>query len=388
MQSRRQFVTSLAALGIASDVSGCLPRRGSTGVLESIDALMRRFVRDAGVSAGQLAVLRGGVRILSKVYADAPPAGYRAVTPQSLFRIASCSKVFTRAAVYSLSTRGQLDMKQRVFPLLGITKPAVASDHPDPHIDEITVQQLVDHAGGWNSRIPFRARNGDQIDASHFDPAFQMRRIAQELGLAVPPTKAQVARFMYGKPLQYVPGTEDFESTAGKTYSNFGYVLLGMVVEAVTGQPYVDYIRDGLDGKGAWSGVSVSPMLSRKKNPLEVWYDEPALWPSALDPQSTAPVTLANGGTGYITDLIDSAAGLMTNAETLARFSSRHALRGFGGRAAGTEFDGSMAGAYSTILCQPNGIDCAFTLNTVEFRGGMPSMDIFVGLLTRLLDAL
>ncbi len=73
-----------------------------------------------------------------------PPAGYAAVTPQTLFRLASGSKMFACAAIYALKTRGKLDLSQRVFPLLGISKPALASDRPDPHIHEITVH------GNWS----------------------------------------------------------------------------------------------------------------------------------------------------------------------------------------------------------------------------------------------
>ncbi len=384
MQSRRQFVASVAALGL----SGCMSRRGSAGVLDSIDSLMRRFVRDAGVSAGQLAVLRGGVGIFSRVYADAPPTGYGAVTPQTLFRLASCSKMFTCAAIDTLHRHGKIDLNARVFPLLGIHAPALAGDRPDPHIDEITVQHLVDHAGGWNVHKPIQIPGGPYIEAVHWDPMFRMRQVAIDLGLAVPPTKMQLARYMYGKPLQFVPGTQDYKSTHGNSYSNFGYVLLGMVVEALTGGRYIDYVRDGLDGKGAWPSVLVSPMMSGEKNPLEVWYDEPAVGLSALEPQSNIQLPFTQGGGGFITELADSAAGLMTSAETLARFASRHAAFGMGGRAPGSERDGSMAGTYSEVISRPNGVDCAFVLNKVVIEGEGRTMDVFVGLLKTMLDAL
>ena len=40
-----------------------------------------------------------------------------------------------------------------------------------------------------------------------------------------------MARYMYGKPLQFVPGTQNYDTTDGNSYCNFGYLLLGMVVE-------------------------------------------------------------------------------------------------------------------------------------------------------------
>jgi CubicO group peptidase (beta-lactamase class C family) len=376
----------MTGVSILTGSLGC--KRPYPEVLDAIDASMRRFIHDAGVSAGQLAILRDGTTIFSKVYADAPPAGYAAVTQQTLFRLASGSKMFTCAAIYALQTRGQLDLNQRVFPLLGVTKPALAGNRPDPHIDDITVQHLVDHAGGWNIRKPFQVKGGPLIPSTGCDPMFRIRQIALDLGLSAPPTKLDVARYMYGKPLQFVPGTLNYTSSKGATYGNFGYMLLGLVVEAVTGQRFIDFVRDGLDGKGAWPGVLVSPMVSREKNPAEVWYVASTSGPTVFEPKSDAILPSAYGGGGFITELMDSAAGMMTNAETLARFASRHAVSGLGGRTASRQRDGSMPGTYSDTMSRPNGIDCAYVLNTKEFGRGIPTGDKFSGLLRLQLDAL
>lgn len=48
---------------------------------------------------------------------------------------------------------------------------------------------------------------------------------------------------MYGQPLQFAPGTQDFDSTSGSSYSNFGYILLGMVIEKASGQTYPNYVK-------------------------------------------------------------------------------------------------------------------------------------------------
>ena len=49
-------------------------------------------------------------------------------------------------------------------------------------------------------------------------------RIARRLGLRVAPSSRDIARFMVGEPLQFTPGTQE-------RYSNFGYVMLGLVAE-------------------------------------------------------------------------------------------------------------------------------------------------------------
>ncbi len=389
MQSRRAFLSSLAALSIAAGSYICwsrLRRRSEPELFAAIDALTQRLLRDSNVSAAQLAILREGATIFSKVYAEAPPAGFAAVTPQTLFRLASCSKMFTCAAITALQASGRLDLNQRVFPLLGITQPAIPTDQPDPRVDDITVQHLVDHAGGWNPRKSVQIRNGPYIPAYGFDPCFRMREVALELGLSAPPTKLELARYMYGKPLQFTPGTQNRKTTSGASYTNFGYVLLGLVVEAVAGESFLDFVRT-LDGGDLRANVFVSPMLGTK-NPREVWYDDPDVGLTALRPRADLKVPKPYGGGGFITDRMDSAAGLMTSAETLAQFGARHAAAGLGPRIPGSDLDGGMAGTASNLLSRPNGIDCALVMNTSRFRGGDETRERYARSLRRLLDQL
>lgn len=391
MQTRRTFLSSLASTSMCSIASAAIPKLSAladAAVLAAIDALTQRFVKDAGISAAQLAVVRSGPVIFSKVYAEAPPKGYAAVTSQSLFRIASCSKMFTCAAITALTRSGKLDLQAKVFPLLGIRKPALAGDRPDPHIEDITVQHLVDHAGGWNDHKPVQLPGRPLIPSSGFDPVFRLRQIALDMGLSGPPSKMEVARYMFGKPLQFVPGTANFSITSSASYSNFGYMLLGLVVEKVSGHRYIDFVRDGVDGPGAWPDVHLSPMLSRQKNPAEVWYVDHGVGPTVFDPRSNAQLPYPYGGGGFLTETMDSGGGIMTTAETLARFSARHAVWGLGGRAPGSERNGSMAGTSSDTFSRPNGVDCAFVLNTNKFNGGQAALDTFVVRLRRLLDQL
>jgi len=64
-----------------------------------------------------------------------------------------------------------------------------------------------------------------------------MRRIARRLGLRVGPSSRDIARFMVGEPLQFTPGTQEH-------YSNFGYVMLGLVAEKAGASAFHDLVRD------------------------------------------------------------------------------------------------------------------------------------------------
>ena len=322
-------------------------------------------MQNQGVSAGQLAVSHRGDLVLNHGYTN---GAHPQVEPTNLFRLASCSKIFTCASIETLRAGGQLNMNSKVFSMLGIHEPGVPGHKPPQHINDITVQNLVDHAGGWNDHGEFTAKNGQRIPSSGFDPVFSIRKIAQEMKLSGVPTKLDIARYMYGQPLQFVPGSQNFDSTNGNSYSNFGYVLLGLVVEKVSGKRYPEFVRSVPLAHDGTSDVYLAHTAEKQRMPREVWYEDSGTGPSALFPFKDVVVPNPYGGEGYVTELMDSGGGLATTAGTLARFIGVHAVWGLGGRAAGSERSGSMAGTSSYTMSRPNGVDCAFIFNTRSFK--------------------
>ena len=79
----------------------------------------------------------------------------------------------------------------------------------------ITTRHLLQHTGGWDR------------DKS-FDPMFRPREISRTLGVASPPGPRDILRYRLGQPFEFDPGTR-------YAYSNFGYCVLGRVIEKVTG---------------------------------------------------------------------------------------------------------------------------------------------------------
>ena len=174
--------------------------------------------------AGSLAVARQGKLLFARAYTWAEP-DYPVAQADSPFRVASVSKAFTAAVIHQLLQAKKLELSQPVFPWLGLDRAALPGQTVDPRLATITVQQLINHRGGWNSR------------AANFDPVFSMRRIARRLGLRVGPSSRDIARFMVGEPLQFTPGTQE-------RYSNFGYVVLGLVAEKAGASAFHDLVRD------------------------------------------------------------------------------------------------------------------------------------------------
>src|SRR5207302_1075124 len=102
-----------------------------------------------------------------------------------------------------------------------------APDDPDAHFDErwkdVTISHLLHHRGGWDR------------DKS-FDPMFHSGPIVRELKIDPPAGADAVVRYMLRRPLDFTPG-------ARYVYCNFGYCLLGRVIEKVTGERYEDYVK-------------------------------------------------------------------------------------------------------------------------------------------------
>ncbi|HSK64964.1 MAG TPA: serine hydrolase domain-containing protein [Pyrinomonadaceae bacterium] len=144
--------------------------------------------------------------------ANASDASKAAVTPETVFRIASMTKSFTAMAILKLRDEGKLsldDPAARYVPELA-NLPYPTSDSP-----AITIRHLLTHSEGFPEDNPWGDRQLAQSDAT-------MR-----------------AWMKSGIPFSTVPGT-------AYEYSNYGFAILGQIVAKASGRPMVDYVRDNI----------------------------------------------------------------------------------------------------------------------------------------------
>jgi CubicO group peptidase (beta-lactamase class C family) len=190
--------------------------RGLPG-LGDFDSTVMGFMEERSIACGSLAVTRNGRLLLARGYTlDA--GGLPLTQPTSLFRTASVTKPITAAAVLRLIQDGRLRPSDSVAGILGLGTPA------DPGFAEVTVLRLLQHLGGWN-------RDGSG------DPMFDDLVIAKHLGKRLPIGQEDIVRYVTAQALEHAPGT-------AFAYSNFGYLLLGRIIEKVTGRPYAAYVRE------------------------------------------------------------------------------------------------------------------------------------------------
>jgi CubicO group peptidase (beta-lactamase class C family) len=335
--------------------------------LAGLDHIMQSFMQANGVRAAQLAIANNGTPKFSRAYTWAEP-GYRATQTSDCFLLASCSKMFLEAAVQSLYDAKKLTPDTKVYPLLGFSHPL------DPRADTITIQNLLDHKGGYNDSPVAQGGSG-------YDPTYDMRNIALALGLTQPVTKLDVARYMYTKkPLDLDPGTVYH-------YSNFGYLLSGAVVEHVTKMPYAEYVKATLLAPAGITEVEVIPTLASKRTNQQAIVEDEGLGLSPLDLSSQLLVPAVYGGAEEINEVGDPNAGMGASAHALTQFIHLHAVWGNGPRAAGYARSGSTPGASSLAVSRTDGTDWAYVINTRDWPASTsPTLDDLGNSITNLLN--
>lgn len=223
--SRRRFLRD-AALGLVA-VSAFPLRAASkdaTSALAKVfDPAVEKFMHERGVPGGALAVVKDRRLVYARGYGWADRDRKISVQPDTLFRIASVTKPFTAVAVFKLIEQGKLSLDTRAVELAGIEPLLVNGAKRDARLERITVRQLLQHTGGWD-----RDQSGD--------PMFQAVPIATLVGEPPPAGPRAIIRYVLGKPLDFDPGT-------CYVYSNFGYCLLGRILEKITGKGYEEFVR-------------------------------------------------------------------------------------------------------------------------------------------------
>lgn len=166
-----------------------------------------RLIPEQGFS-GVVLLAHGDDVVLERHAGEADREHHAPVTPDSVFSIASMNKMFTAVAIGKLVERGKLGWDDPVAAHLKGWLPKGA--------ESITVAQLLSHTSGL----------GDYLDAVKSDPAI---RDARSLG----------AYREYVRASAY-----DGLPTEGMRYSNTGYLVLGALIESVSGKEYFDFVRD------------------------------------------------------------------------------------------------------------------------------------------------
>ncbi len=218
----------------------------------AIDREVREFMRYWGIQGISLSVMRNDSLVFSKGYGWADREKKEEMTPRHILRMASVSKLITAVGIMKLWEQGRLSLGDKVFGPEGILcYPEWTAIIKDSLYYDITIEHLLRHKGG------FSTKGGD--------PMFSTRSIMVQNRLTTPPDHETLVRTQIGKPLAFVPGET-------QEYSNFGFLLLSMVIEAVTGSDYESWMQKNVLKPAGCTDFHIVNNYYQDKYPDEVRY--------------------------------------------------------------------------------------------------------------------
>lgn len=168
------------------------------------------------------------------------------VYSESLFPASGISKVITALTVLKLFEVGSLHPTDKIFGENGILARMTPTpdEMKDTRILDITVDDLLRHAGGWDAEISPIADpvfNEFLVDGNH-----HLVNISKEMKLEAPLNPFDIIKFMARQKLEFQPGTQS-------SVSNLGYLILGRVIEEASGMVYDFAVKEAvLNTCGMW----------------------------------------------------------------------------------------------------------------------------------------
>lgn len=181
------------------------------------------------------------------------------VHKETLFPASGISKIITAIAVLQLMEIGVIHPNDKVFGADGILSKYTPArkEVVDKRLFDITVDDLLHHAGGWDNEI---SQMADPIFNEFLVEGNQhITDIRKALNKTDELNVYEIIQFMATKPLDFEPGTQS-------AVSNLGYIILGRVIEEASQLPYDVVVKDGvLNPCGMWH-TRLGPRLQEGQN--------------------------------------------------------------------------------------------------------------------------
>lgn len=201
-------------------------RSSEWNALKGMDREINRFMQKWELKGLQIAVTKDDRLLYTKGYGYADREADIPMEPDNIMRIASASKLVTAIAVMKLVEQGKMGLDTKVFGPEGVLNDEdFTSAMCDRRMLDITVDHLLRHMGGFGMGAG--------------DPMFTTAEIIKAKHLDAPPSREDLVKIVLGRKIAFTPG-------AGRRYSNFGYMLLSMVIERLTGKSYWDYVTENV----------------------------------------------------------------------------------------------------------------------------------------------
>jgi len=329
--------------------------------LEVFDSTMVAFMSRHGIESGALGVMRNGDIVFERGFGWQDSLHQVALPPNVMMRLASVSKPITAAAIRELVDEGALELDDPVFDM-GQEGGGVLELEPfpvlgDSRLADVTVLDLLRHRGGWDRGIAG-------------DLTYREIDIAEAMAISSPPGRINTVRYILGQPLQSAPGSV-------YAYANIGYLVLGLVIEEVSGRDYLSYVfenvLDPLDVSRA--DLVQGRTFPSARNAREPWYDYSGTGPNVFDPDGS-PVRLPSGGWDHEARIAQG--GLVASTRAILEFLDVYQVAGdeIGTRRSGSEesgwrwnHGGSLPGTNTLARQRGDGVNYVVLFNSRPASG-------------------
>lgn len=240
----------------------------TTGRLAPLQELLNRFVAEGQVDGTAVAVAQGGARVAELYAGNAAPG--RAASPDTLWPLASISKLYTAAVVMALVERGLLT--------LSMTARSVLPEFHGGGRESVTLRHLLTHTSG----------------VVYESPEMEQRLLDQA-------TLDEIVDEAYTYPLLFRPG-------ARHSYSDYNFALAGRIASVTAGRPFPELVRELVLEPGRLGDTFMPPPRSEYHRLARVV--EPLAYKTESDMYNSA----------YALDLAHPAFGTVATASDLLRF--------------------------------------------------------------------
>ena len=261
--------------------------------------------------SGTVLVAKGNDVVLQKTVGFADKEKRISNTADTKFNLGSINKIFTTVALRQLRAAGKIDFSKTLRTYL--------PDYPSKIADLVTIQQLLEHSSGMGDFF------GPDFDAM---PKEKLRSNADYLPLFV------------NQPLEFDPGTK-------RRYSNAGYIVLGLVIEKLSGMSYYDYVRKNIYAPAGMNDSDSYPVDAKVAN-RAIGYAGAEANTSGLPGRGSS----AGGGYSTAADLLRFTRALpkLLSREDYLRVVGDPPGVGWGGGAPGINAAVEMEGDYTIIV--------------------------------------
>ncbi len=200
------MVLAITFAAIVSPARGQQDGSLSPEIRGKVDRAAQHVLADTGMPSASIAIVMKGQIVYAHAYGNARLNPLTPARPEMAYSIGSISKQFTSTAILMLVEQGKLSLDDTVSKFVpNLTR-----------ANEVTIRELLSHTSGYQDYWP-----------QDYVPPFMTHPI----------TAAQILEMWARKPLDFNPGTK-------WQYSNTNYVIAGVIIEKVSGEPLLQFLQE------------------------------------------------------------------------------------------------------------------------------------------------